>query len=142
MCYKEFFKPTKVKVIILVILLILTFVSSFGKISRYFCISEARIPPFTCPQPFPYGNMVFVRANDVLAFPYIAMQYVKRTIVFPYLFINAKTTDYYGTFHETFLVLGIVLTLTYQYAFSCIINFIVKRLRRNKLTKDLSMRSN
>ena len=135
MNWKEFFKSDKRKFIILGILIIVTFISTMGKITYILCIEGQ------CPQTFPSGNILFVRTNDVLAFPYILSQEIKPEvklvpgppggfhIEFLGIDFGGSTSKYQfieKSVDTIFFILGIILNIIYLYIIASVISHYFK----------------
>lgn len=111
----DFLKPTKLKIAILIVLLILTLVSALGKMIFIVCIT------LPCPQPFPAGNGLFIRTNDFLAWPYILVQKVRHPVQ-DWLFQTFNKSFFViRIWWKILMIIGAVFTLLYQYLLSCIL---------------------
>lgn len=113
---KEFFKPNKIKIIILVVLIIITLLSATSKMRTFMCI----VGP--CTQPWPYGSPTIIAINNILAWPYESVinsrQYIQG--FFPYAFF-AKGNVRLKILRYSLLISGTIATLIWQYLIACTI---------------------
>ncbi len=135
-----FLTPSKSKVLFLVILIVLTFVSSLGKTTSIMCI---RAP---CSQPFPSGNSVFITTNNVLAFPHLLIQEFAPSVTMESYSGGGAHYEFLGMdlggktniiqpikkiIDGFFFLLGAVLTVLYQYVIvSLVMNTVCAKNKR------------
>lgn len=108
MNWKEFFKPSVAKVILFILLGILTSFSYFSVHRTVFCIEGP------CPQPFPYGNLLFILIFYTLGLPFVFAEYLNKFI--PPIVDSA------------IFILGIILNIIYLYIIACIISYYFKSI--------------
>ncbi|GEM_PF-6236601 len=120
---KEFFKPTRLKLIILLALIILTLFSAASKMSTIMCI----VGP--CIQPWPYGNSVIMTVNDFLAWPYELIISTRHSIQ---MYFHPFFTPYtrFKILDNTLLISGMIVTLIWQYLIACTSLFVINKIKK------------
>ena len=111
---KEFLRPTKLKFVVLVLLLLFTFLTSFAFMGVFCGI----VGP--CIQPWYYGHPVLVVLFHALTLPYFLLEGARL-----HTFLNFGLAR--DIVQISVLGSGILATLVYQYALACLIHLPFRR---------------
>ena len=122
--FKRLIRPTKRRIIILLILILITLISSLGKIPQIRCYQEHGCP--IVQQPFPYNNIFFVSIFYLLTLlPYSLVYDVIRPILSGVFLIDTNILRYYNLI----FYFSLILILIYQYILSIFITLLIEKIR-------------